>query len=79
MLDRADRVINLVEIKYTQGELTITMSMAEEIRTKRSDFRTVTRSKSAIHITIVTPFGLKWNSYAGEVQSQLTLENLFED
>ncbi|MBQ9010765.1 MAG: ATP-binding protein [Clostridia bacterium] len=79
MLDRADRVINLVEIKYTQGELTITKSMAEEIRTKRSDFRTVTRSKSAIHITIVTPFGLKWNSYAGEVQSQLTLENLFED
>lgn len=79
VLDRADRVINLMEMRYTQGAYTITKSTSEEIRTKMSDFKAVTRSSSAIHVTFITPFGLEWNSYAGEVQSQLTLDHLFQD
>ena len=42
-----------------------------------NDFRTVTGTKSAIHVTFVTPYGLVRNSYAGNVQSEITADDLF--
>ena len=35
-----------------------------------------TRTREAIHLTIVTPYGLVWNAYAGEIQFQITAEDL---
>ena len=47
------------------------------MRHKINDFRSVTGTKSAIHVTFVTPYGLAQNSYAGNVQSEITADDFF--
>ncbi|MBR1853345.1 MAG: ATP-binding protein [Lachnospiraceae bacterium] len=79
VLQRADHVINILEMRYCQGLYTISEKMDESLRHKRSDFRQVTHTRDAIHITVVTPYGLTQNSYAGNVQSVITAEALFRD
>ena len=36
-----------------------------------------TRTRKSVHVTYVTTFGLKRNAYANNVQSQVTLADLF--
>ncbi len=75
---RADRIINLLEMKYTQGPYAISRAVSQELRRKANDFALSTKTKCGIHTTLVTPYGLKWNEYAGEIQSQVTAEDLFQ-
>ena len=49
-----------------------------DLRKKASDFARVTKTRSAIHLTMVTPYGLLWNEYVGEIQSQITGEDLMK-
>ena len=55
VLQRADHVINLLEMKYTQGPYTLTKKGNEELKIKLSDFRLATGTQDALHITMVTP------------------------
>ena len=77
LIDRRDQVINLCEMKYSTHEYSITKEVDANVRRKVSDFRSVTGTKSAIHVTFVTPYGLAHNSYAGNVQSVITADDLF--
>ena len=78
-IDRNDQVINLCEIKYSMFEFSIDKSYAENIRRKISAFKSGTKTKKAIHLTMITTFGLVNNEYAlNLVQNQLTMEELFE-
>ena len=77
LIQRADRITNILEMKYSHSEYTINKTLSRELRRKVSDFRMVTGTKDGIHVTLVTPYGLKWNEYAGEIQSQVTGEDLF--
>ena len=78
LISRADRTINLIEIKYATAPYVISKSVMESLKRKASDFSLETRTRSAIHLTMVTPYGLAWNTYAGEIQSQVTGEDLFQ-
>ncbi|MBQ8161232.1 MAG: ATP-binding protein [Clostridia bacterium] len=75
---RSDHTINLLEMKYKSGPYAITQSYNEELRRKANDFVTETKTRNAIHWTMVTPFGLYWNKYAGEIQSQITSDDLMK-
>ena len=77
LIDRRDQVINLCEMKYSTQEYSITKEVDASMRRKVNDFRTVTGTRSAIHVTFVTPYGLAQNSYAGNVQSEITADDLF--
>ena len=77
LIDRRDQVVNLCEMKYSTQEYGITKKVDADIRHKVNDFRAVTGTKSAIHVTFVTPYGLAQNSYAGNVQSEITANDLF--
>ena len=77
LIDRRDQVINLCEMKYSMQEYSITKEVDAHIRRKVNDFRLVTGTKSAIHVTFVTPYGLVQNSYAGNVQSEITTDDFF--
>jgi hypothetical protein len=56
------------------------------MRGRRRAHATVTRAsgtsrtgtKPALHTTLITPYGVKRNKYWGEVQSEVTLEDLFQ-
>ena len=64
-------------MKYSADVYSITKNQDEHVRHKVHDFQTLTKSRDAIHVTFVTPYGIAPNSYAGNVQSQVTAEDLF--
>lgn len=79
LIVRDDRVINLCEMKYTGTEYTVTKNVHQDIARKINDLHVLTGTKYAIHPTIVTCYGLVDNTYAGEIQAVITLEDLFLD
>ena len=48
------------------------------MRNKKAAFRRETRTRKAVHVTYVTTYGLAKNKYAGNVQSEVTLDDLFQ-
>lgn len=77
LLERADNVINVCEVKYAKGEFVIKSKYAQELDRKCETFSTVTGTKSAVHLTMVTTEGVARNSYSSIVQSEVTLDDLF--
>ena len=77
LIVRKDQVINLCEMKYSQSEYTITEKVDRNIRNKISDLITVSGTKYAIYPTLITTYGLVENSYSQEVQSVVTIDDLF--
>lgn len=49
------------------------------MRRKKSVFKRATATRKAIHVTYVTTLGLKRNAYANDVQSEVTLGDLFRE
>ena len=78
VIDRKDRVVNLCEMKYSVLEYVITKEYDRKLKEKISDFKTATKTKSSIHLTLVTTYGLEQNKYAGHVQSVVTARDLFQ-
>ena len=78
LIDRKDGIINLCEIKYSKAEYEISAKEEEQLRNKKTVFEKGTRTKKAVHLTMVTPFGIVQNSHSGIVQSEATLEDLFK-
>ncbi|HEX9513844.1 MAG TPA: ATP-binding protein [Puia sp.] len=78
LIDRADGIVNICEIKFYDAPFIITSKYAEELREKRNIIKQVTAAKKSIFLTLITCFGLRENSYATElVQSQITIDKLF--
>ncbi|MFK7906264.1 MAG: ATP-binding protein [Chitinophagales bacterium] len=79
VIDRRDGVINLCEIKFSISPFTITKSYAKQLQNKMDTFRLETETKKAIHLTMITTYGLKENSWSMQIaQNDLNMEMLFE-
>ncbi len=77
VLDRADNVINICEMKYSANEFVIDKEYAARLGRKLATFAGVTKTRKAVHLTFVTANGLFRNQYSGRVQSEVALEDLF--
>ena len=77
VLVRADRITNLIEIKFSQDEYLISKASEEAMRRKRSDYQRASGSKNTIHLTMIAPYGVIQNSYANNLDSVVTGEDLF--
>ncbi|MDE6300833.1 MAG: ATP-binding protein, partial [Muribaculaceae bacterium] len=77
LIDRNDGVINLCEMKFSAQEYAITEDEEMKLRRRRGNFIEATQTKKAVHITLVTPYGLKKNSHSAIAQNEITLNNLF--
>lgn len=78
VIDRADRIINICEMKFCEDDFAINASYDKTLRNKLSTFIEETKIRSSLHLTIVTTYGLKFNEYSGRVQSVITMEDLFK-
>ncbi len=78
VIDRDDGIVNLCEMKFSSKEYVLTSEDDSSMRNKRAAFRRETKSRKAVHFTYVTSFGILRNRYAGEVQSEVTLDDLFK-
>ena len=78
LLDRADRIINLCEIKFTNGEYVIDKSYADELDNKKQVFQNETSTRKTIFSTMITTYGVKKNiHYAGRIQGEVVMNDLF--
>lgn len=59
------------------GEYTITESYAERLTNRRELFRETTKTKKALHLVLVTTYGIKRNAYSNVAQNEVTAEDLF--
>ncbi|MEE0906663.1 MAG: ATP-binding protein [Muribaculaceae bacterium] len=77
IIDRRDRVVNLCEMKYSINPFTIDRDYEMQLRNKIEAFREATHSRSALHLTMITTYGVKRNAHSGIVQSEVTIDDLF--
>ena len=79
LLDRKDGIVNLCEMKYTDGEYALDKREVDRLINRREAFRKVCDGKKSIHLTLITSNGLCHNKYSGNIQSELTLVDLFRE
>jgi len=77
IIDRNDNVINVCEMKFSRKEFVITKEYDKNLRNKVWTFAEKTRTKKAVHTTMITTYGVKRNEYRNNIQSQVTLDDLF--
>ena len=77
LLVRRDGIVNLCEMKYSAHEYVIDAEEDAKIARRAEAFGKVVGKKKIIHVTIVTTNGLAHNAYRHNVQSELTLDDLF--
>lgn len=78
LIDRADDVINICEIKYSNDEYEITSAYEEQLRRRATLFSNVTKTQKTVYHTFITVYGVMQNMHSGIVQSQVLAEDLFE-
>jgi len=78
LIERNDKVINLCEMKYVQEPFIIDKKLDENLRNKRGAFRREAKTRKAIHLTMITTYGIKHNEYWGNIQSEVTMDDLFQ-
>ncbi len=78
LIERADQVINLLEIKFYNDQITLSEEDALKLRNRLFLFMRLTKTRRQVLWTMVTTFGLKHNRHSlGLVTHVLTLEDLF--
>lgn len=77
LIERADNLINLCEIKYSQMPYTISQEEEMRIRNHMADFVAETEIRHGIITTLITTYGIQPNSHSGIAQVQLTMDDLF--
>ena len=77
IIERADRLINLCEIKYTQSEYIITTTEDLKFRNRAAAFVRESKTHRGILPTWITPYGLAHNEYSSAVQYQVLMDDLF--
>lgn len=78
IIDRADRVVNLCEMKFTQGDFCIDKEYDANLRNKMVALGVKTKNKRNIQPTLVTTYGLKMNMYSNRIQRVVVLDDLFK-
>ena len=78
IIDRSDGVMNLCEMKYSNGEFMIDKKYEKTLRDRIDMFRFSERTCKDLRLTFVTTFGVKLNEHKGIVDNEIILEDLFE-
>ena len=77
IIDRADGVMNLCEMKYSSEEFKIDKNYEKTIRDRISLFKHTENTSKTLRCTFVTTYGVKPNEYRGIVDDEVALEDLF--
>ena len=77
LIDRKDGVINLCEMKYTDGVFEMDKSEYEKLMNRLNAFQKEAHPKKAIHMTLVSANGLSKGKYASAFQNIIIGEQLF--
>ena len=79
LIERADNTINLCEMKFSQNEFAIDKDYDAILRHKIARFSNSISRRKAIHLTMVTTYGVVHNAYWNRVQSEVVADDLFKE
>ena len=79
VIDRKDKVISVIEIKYTESAFGIDKDYNEKIRNKISSIRDYKKGKNSLQFVMISASGLKDGKYNNIVNKIITLDDLFID
>jgi len=80
LIDRRDQVISLCECKFSLNTFSIDKDYSEKLRSKIATFKTVTKTKKSVFLTMITSYGVEKNKYANLlVRNEVTMDDLFVD
>ena len=78
LIVRDDQITNVCETKYSKADYHVNAEFDRDMKRKISDYLIDSRTKHAIHATLITNYGVVENEYTGELQSIITGEELFK-
>lgn len=77
IIERADRIIHLCEIKFSTDLYGLTDSYEMKLRERMGLFRMATKNKKALVITFVTTYGVVNGKHKSIVHSEVKMDDLF--
>ncbi len=79
LIDRADRLINIVEVKWPKDGRIYSMTKEDEesLKNKKSVFLSQTKTRKAVTFVLATVSGMKRNQYSELIRTEITLDDLF--
>lgn len=78
LIDRADNVINICEMKYAPQGYVLTAKSLADLQEKISIFRLYASERKYIEPVLITSNGITPNKYSAEITQQVTAHQLFQ-
>ena len=79
IIERADQLVNICEVKYSEYEYSITKAEETRLRNRMGSFQEETQTRGGLHLTFITTFGVKKNMYSDAMRNEVTMDDLFEN
>lgn len=79
IIDRADNVVNLCEMKFADATFSVTKAIDTNLRNKIARLRDLLPKRKTISVVLVTTFGLAHNAYASIIANCITMDDLFSE
>ncbi len=77
LIDRADRVVNLCEMKFYKDEFAIDKAYDAKLRHRTQQLIDSLPKNRNVHLTLITTYGLTYNEYFSRIQKLVTMDELF--
>ena len=77
VMQRADGLTDIFEMKHTCGVFTIDKGYADELENKLNAYRQFSKDKRTLHLVMVTTNGVAHNNYYNMIQKEITMDDLF--
>lgn len=77
LIDRADNMVNICEMKYSNKPYVITSNDIQALRHKAERFAKAKGRGKSINLTMITANGLAHTGHWGEIHNEITAKDLF--
>ena len=79
VISRADKIIHLIEMKFSAVPYAITKDYAKHLTERKQLFMEANNISRGVVLSFITPFGLKAGQYTSLVHSSLAADTMFAD
>ena len=77
VMQRADGIIDLCEMKHSASMFTIEHDYAKELQNKLDAYQELSKDQRTLHLVMVTTNGVVHNNYYNMIQNEITMDDLF--
>ena len=79
IIERSDNMVNLCEIKYSNGQYVLNKAEYEKIQNRQMAFVDETKCKQGVFLTLITTSLPKQNEYLSMINGVVVLDDLFRN